>query len=245
MGKDGSQWHHNWTPANTAAVRLKLHQAVNGTSKPGQRQQRLKDVKPTAGSFLPLPPAIARKPSTAKTAKPKTATVKKPKAAAQHDLTTREGRARAVAGADLSTPQGRSLVAKAQRASLAATPVSHIPGSSVKPPKTTAKPRAPRKPAKPKQPPKTTEQRVHDAVHQAAKNASGIYSGHSVTVADARDTATLAGVSPADFDRTLMKLHDSGTVMVTSSNASMLLTPRQRAGGIKFGGVNNQIISLG
>lgn len=62
--------------------------------------------------------------------------------ASEHDLSTREGRARAVAGADLSTPKGRALVAKAQRASLYTTPISHVPGSSVK---SVGKPKAAKK----------------------------------------------------------------------------------------------------
>lgn len=199
MGENGSKWGHGWTPENTAAVRLKLHEATGSSKRPAQRQQRLKDVKPSQGSFLPLPTTLNGKPATAKPS----ATVK-PK-----------------------TP--RKPAAK----KAAADPMAQLLKAAKAP-----------KPATAKQPSKTTEQLVHDAVHQAAANATGIYSGKSVTVADARDTAARAGINSADFDRTLMKLHDNRKLMVTSSNASMLLTAKQRNGGIKFGGVNNQIISL-
>jgi hypothetical protein len=128
-----------------------------------QRQQRLSDVKPAPGSFLPLPsPMTGKQPASTsflpvpasftapKGSGPKAiipsagrATIAKPakpktgktaaKAKAAVDLSTPEARAKAVAGADLSTPSGRALVAKAQRASLASTKTSHVPGSSVKP----------------------------------------------------------------------------------------------------------------
>lgn len=63
---------------------------------------------------------------------------RKPKAAV-HDLSTREGRAAAVASADITTPAGRSLVRRAQRASEESTPRSFVPGSAV--PKTPARTR--------------------------------------------------------------------------------------------------------
>lgn len=90
----------------------------------------------------------------------------------------------------------------------------------------------------------STEDRVHGAIRHAAKQATGFYKGDRVPVSDARDEAARAGISGPDFDKALMKLHDQGKVLVTSSNAKQLLTPRQRAGGIPFGGKDNQVISL-
>lgn len=153
-GKDGSTWKHDYVPTNAAAAALKAHKSPGGST---QRSflpvpasfSAPKGTGPKGAKGTALAKARAAKPTPKTATAAKKTTAKAPakaKAAAkpQHDLSTREGRARAVASADLSTPQGRALVAKAQRASLDTTPVSHIPGSSVKAPK------APRKPATPK-----------------------------------------------------------------------------------------------
>jgi hypothetical protein len=86
--------------------------------------------------------------------------------------------------------------------------------------------------------------RVYAAVQHAARNSTGFYKGQHVPVADVRDEMVRAGVSREDFDRTVLALHDQGRVQLYSSNASRMLTQRQRDGGLRFGGKNNQIVRL-
>lgn len=71
-----------------------------------------------------------RKPGGSKGSGGKKPTVKAKPKAQQHDLTTREGRATALQGVDISTPSGRALVMKVQRASLANAPVSYAAGTN-------------------------------------------------------------------------------------------------------------------
>lgn len=234
-GKDGSTWLHNYVPTNAAAAALKAHKTPGGS---------------TQRSFLPVPASFSAPKGTgpkgakgtalakARAAKPKPSAPQKATTvkAASKPKTPRKQAAKPKATADpmaalLKTAKPKTTPAKAAAPKTADDYLKRATGNA--PAKAAAAPSG-----------KTTEQRILDAIPVLNASKTGTMAGSGfVHVNDVRDHLAAQGVAPREADRAMVSLYQKQTVNLVSQAAQRLLTPAQRAGAIRVGGMDKHMIA--